>query len=369
MKVGILTFHNAHNYGAVLQAYALKRTIEILGNDVDIINYRNSAIEKEYDTDIKKVLGIKKKYFRNPGFLLYKIKEYKQRNYRKEAYLEKHRKFTAFINRYLLDGNDKVFALDDLKNTNYDAFIVGSDQVWNVWLTDGLDPVYLLDFKTSAKKISYSASRGNVDMPNNEKKYFTKCIKEFDNVSVREEILKNELIDMGIKNAIVTSDPTLLIEKNEYEDMLKDIDEKKYLLAYFVYENDEMMKIAKKIADDNQLKLIDIHYFLQKKYKLNNQLANIGPEEFLGYIKNAEIVITNSFHGTIFSIIFEKQFYNFHDEDMRIDGLINRLKIKSRNLKNNNIEAMQVIEYSKVKKEMETLREESIKYLVGALDI
>ena len=151
--------------------------------------------------------------------------------------------------------------------------------------------------------------------------------------------------------------------------MLKDIDEKKYLLAYFVYENDEMMKIAKKIADDNQLKLIDIHYFLQKKYKLNNQLANIGPEEFLGYIKNAEIVITNSFHGTIFSIIFEKQFYNFHDEDMRIDGLINRLKIKSRNLKNNNIEAMQVIEYSKVKKEMETLREESIKYLVGALDI
>jgi hypothetical protein len=363
MKVGILTFHNAHNYGAVLQAYALKKKISELGHNVEIVNYRNENIDKRYEKKLR--AGISLKDFKHPRQLINKISYKKNIPYMQPAWEKQCEKFTSFINMQLLNSKSHI-TIDDLKKSNYDVLIVGSDQVWSSWITDGLDPVYLLDFKFNGRKISYAASLMGGSIDDSEKDYFIKCLQDFDYISVREDSLRKSVIETCKCDAVTVLDPTLLINSESYEEIESKelLFNERFIFAYFVSENVELMRCAEKLAKESGFKLLELHYYMQKKYDDHNQIADIGPAEFLWYIKNSEYVITNSFHGTVFSILYKKNFYSVYEKNARINNLLEALKLEDRHAVNSNeIDFNRVINFENVDRYLNNFRESSIGFL------
>lgn len=329
MKVGILTFHNAHNWGAALQLYALKEYLKDLGHEVKVINYRNPIIDSNYVKN--PVIKLRRKDWK--GILIY-LYEKINLEYGKKSYKEKWNKFNNF-EKQMLDNDTTEYTKEDLQNLDIDTFICGSDQIWNPNLTGGLDEVYFCNFETNAKKISYAASMGIKELKPDDENIFKDYINRFDNISVREESLKQyikKVTDMDVTTVI---DPTLLLDVEKYDKIAVKPKEEKYLFLYTLIENKSLYEIAQKIAKERNLKIIELTYSKKIEKLLHNEIANIGPEEFLGYIKYADCVITNSFHGTIFSMLFQKDFYtiNAGKVNSRIENVLNIAQIPERCIK------------------------------------
>lgn len=368
MKVGILTFHNAHNYGAVLQAYALKRKVENMGHNVEIINYCNKCIEEKYVDKLK--VKFSKEDLKHPKSLLWKLIDKSQLNYRQPAWSRQCKEFDDFISKYLLDNRKKKIKLEDIGKIGYDAIIVGSDQIWESNITGGLDDAYLLNLDFSGRKIAYAASKSGVNISGEEAKTIGESLRDFSYISVRENTLQNAISGIVDKPIVNTLDPTLLLEGKEYADIIKKPKKisSKYIFAYFVVEDKELMQYAQTLASEKGYELIELRYYLQKKYRNHNQLADIGPKEFLGYIKNAETIVTNSFHGTVFSILFHKKFYCVYKENVRIENLLQRLNLKDCHINTSKELGQCEIDYDKVDQELELIREASIDFIEQALD-
>lgn len=329
-KVGILTFHNAHNWGASLQLYALKTYLENLGYEVKVINYRNKTIESNYLYNQKidvKVNSVKRvlKYIFLEVEKLYSDSQYK----------EKWKKFNEFINK-MTDNDDEIKDIEKLSELDVDYFICGSDQIWNYTLTNGLDGVYFCDFNTKAKKIAYAASMGVKSLPDEEEKKFRQYLQNFDNISVREESLKEYAQKMTDKEIEKVLDPTLLLEREAYANIEKKVNLKKYLLLYTLIDDKRLTKISKYIAKKLGLEVVELRYKKSITRIGKKQIANIGPEEFLGLIDGADFVITNSFHGTVFSILFNKKFYTVPIKlvNSRIENLLRITNLEKRCIRN-----------------------------------
>lgn len=367
MKCGILTYHNAHNYGAVLQAYALKKKIESLGIDkVKIINYRNSAIEERYNSRLKGNLSYKS--LLHPKRMFNSLKFYIKIPSMQPTWKKQCIAFEMFINKYLLDGDVTSYDLDKIKKSDFDILIVGSDQIWTEWITDGLDPVYLLDFKTSANKVSYGASINIGKIPEECKEIFQRCLGDFKYISVREESLKKSIEATLNMNAEKVLDPTLLLPSEFYEELIPEINKKnKFVLAYFLSDDEELLKNARFTAKYLGVELKEIHFYKKNIYN-PNYIADADPGEFLWYIKNAEFVLTNSFHGTVFSIIFHKKFYSIYRKDIRKDDLLKQLGISDRHkrcLMQKDIE--KEIDYYEVEQKLSQYRKSSEQFILNFL--
>lgn len=317
-KAGILTFHDAHNYGAVLQAYALKKYINKLGIEAKVINYHHYNIPD----------GFPKKR---------KIKEVSFSGIKKHIYSHKDHnlrwtKFDHFI-KELVDNEKRVYTNEDeLEQIDLDYWICGSDQIWNTDITRGINKGFFLDFNTKGTKISYAASMGIPKLEEEYESEFINAVNNIDYVSVREDALKEYINSLTNKEVLKVVDPTLLLEKEDYSELLKENTIKeKYLLIYALGPDERLTKIAKQKAEEKKLKIIELN-----DYKLTNyfcdQISNAGPEEFLTLIKNAEVVVTNSFHGTIFSALFEKDFYTITrlNRNARMESLLNMFNMRDR---------------------------------------
>lgn len=330
-KIFTLTFCDTPNYGALLQAFALKNHLQSCGYDCSVINYKNPKRKYAQVSGLKKIRSI---VWRNTFAGLFESRKRKLRteNFRKN---------------YLKLG-DVYSSLDKLKTLNdkADVFIVGSDQVWNPQNT-AYDTAYFLSFAEDGKKrISYAASLGTaVD----DKKYLSdslKYLKKFNAVSVREkssaESLKKEI---GIAAETVI-DPVFLLTGNEWIDNLSlnaNTDNirisSKYVLCYVMPGNRELTEliysVAEKIASEKGLKIITLG---KKNYArpCGNEIldGDAGPVEFLQYISNAEYVVTNSFHGTALSVIFGKKFYTLLKHGVkrnaRMEELLSPLSLDER---------------------------------------
>lgn len=367
MKIGILTFHNAHNYGAILQAYALRTKLRNLGYDTHIVNYRNEKIEKSYERKLvpKKV---QVSLFHPRTFLFNHQKQLEVKT-AQPSWEKRCEVFRKFIDKVILEDNIEVIDKRELKNLGYDAFICGSDQIWTDYLTGGLDNVYFLDFGVKVKKISYAASKVNATFSEEDKAFFKEKLRNFTALSVREETLAKALTDICQKEVKTVLDPALLLEKKDYEKIEAPIIENgEYVLAYFLVEDETLMQCAKWAADKLGMKLLEIHYYKQR-LKNHNQIADCDPGEFLSYIKRAKYIFTNSFHGTVFSIIYQKNFFAVYDKDARKDNLLELLELENRHIKSlDELFALDDVEYTKANK---LLREESMKsesFLVKALN-
>ncbi len=301
LKVGIITFHRGDNYGAVLQTAALRAKAAEYAGDARVIDYRCSAIEDFY----------KGNYFPRPkkNILLW-MKQVINWRKKDKTFKEKKEKFEKF--RELFNMSESVSGDSDRSRveSEYDVILTGSDQIWNERITKGFDPFYCFVRCGSNKSLvlaSYAASLGSVSSFENCSGKYREAIMAYDYVSVRESDALEYLREKYRDDVCKTIDPTLLVEPDFWSTMAPGTQRKKYLFYYDVAKNDTAKGIALKLAKENKLELIHFCDDIMpcRKRKL---VTDAGPVDFLNLIRSAEMVVTSSFHATVFSIVFKKRF-------------------------------------------------------------
>ncbi len=360
MKIGLLTFHSAHNYGAVLQAYAIQEALKQLGHKVSIIDYRPPYLLKQriFPTLKNQPFSLKFKLFAE-GIIAFIWR------------IKRKRGFDRFIqSRFQLTANNYLLPFSN--NEDFDAYIMGSDQIWNIKFTRGFDQVYWGDFviKSKARKISYAASMSNYLLTIDEKERMASLLKNFDSISVRETELKTFLYENFERDSITVLDPTLLLAAECWKNISKTPSiKKKYVLVYSVGIRDDALKVARFMANELDTDLIELTMGVDRRVIFNKyQVAT--PEEFVGFFEHAEFVVTSSFHGTAFAIIFNKDFYSLAhgtDKDSRQKTILSKLELSDRLVLKNTQPSFEAIDYEPVNRKLEMLRNESVAFLKNSL--
>lgn len=363
MKVGLLTFHSAHNYGAVLQAYATQEVVKSLGHEIELIEYCPPYLIKQriFPGFKNTSVSLKAKLFLDAAICL--LPRSKRRN-----------GFENFIASKLNLSKQKYGSKPFAANEAYDAFIMGSDQIWNISLTKGFDPIYWGDFATKkdALKISYAASMSNYLLNDLQKQMLNKLLQNFNSISVREEELADYLSKgFAIETATVL-DPTFLLSMDKWKLIGKKPKiNKKYVLVYSVDLRDDAVRIASEIAKKINAVVIELTMGIDKNALLN-QYQTASPEEYVGLFEHADFVVSSSFHGTAFSIIFNKPFYSVahgNDKDSRQKTILNNLGLSARLINKKDSPDYQEIDYTNANAEMEKMRAKSIAFLKDSLTL
>jgi len=339
MNLGILTLHYAHNYGAMLQTYASVRLLESLGHEVRVIDYRNPVVEAAY-----RPWRFDRSRFGSEGlsYLLKYIPESCSR-------MRRARGFRRFLRRLPLTDS---FA-------GFDAVLVGSDQVWNPRWTGGPDPAYHGSFEAGgAKKIAWAASSDGADPV---------FQGRFDALSVREKALYDLLKDRG-EDVTLLQDPVLCVDPSLWRDLAGTPSEKPYVLAYPMLEGERVIALARKVAEAKGLPLVILSPRASWRCRKGTEQW-ASPEKFLSLVAGASCVVTSSFHGTAFSILFRKPFLAVPvGENVRTGSLLERVGLLSRVAAEDRPEAMdEPIDYDRVSEILRTFRTEAESFLERAL--
>ena len=364
MKIGILTFIGVENCGALLQAYALNQKLKEFGNEVELINLiSNNEYERKNKSSLKNRAFLARKIYYLMHFKSIKKRKIMFNKFREE-YLPIYPKERKIYESELADICKK-----------YNCLVCGSDQIWSQdpKLYDRSD-AYFINFQFDGKRVSYAASFGdNLDYAEKNKNHIIPFIQKFDSVSVRETIAKEFLNNNDIK-CEVTIDPTLLISKTEWEkiSILPNIKED-YILYFSVNSRKYSINVAKKLSKRTGLKVIEINPHPKSWNSGFKKKYGIGPREFLGYILNAKYIVTNSFHGTVFSILFNKPFLAAFDEkegklvkENRKYTLLEMLKLQDCIMTESKMIDLSIINkicWEEINNNLENIKKESINYL------
>lgn len=350
-KAGIMTFHFCDNYGALLQCYALRHTINTFPDiNAEVINYNPNWSFKEYENPV-----IKKRY-------LMKLDRFDE--FRKDC--------IGAVSPVIYDINNAE---------KYDYYITGSDQVWNTSFSF-VNEHYFLDFVSQdAKRISYAASIGlPVDSPKLKREMFEKYIPRFDYISLREKTHIPFVSQFTDKEVCSVLDPTLLLKSDDYDELCKDASypDGDYLFLYFLAHDNSaplLINYANMIARKFNLKIVcSLPDIPKRSFKNESESAfHYGPKEFVSAIKHAKVVVTNSFHATIFSLLHHTPFFTFLVPSMQSritdileeTGLSDRIIYGYRPLSDDMLD----VDFSKADTVLEEKRNESIAFLKKALDI
>lgn len=294
--IGILTFHRAANYGAVLQCYALQQTLNALEIDNEVIDYRSTQIERHYSSI--------------PSVSFMHIRQFIRELCNAPVKFKTRLEFNKFLRGKLrLSQKVKKDKIESFCH-KYDAIISGSDQVWNLAIT-GEDTTYLLDFKTeNCKRLSYAASIGPKVV---KKKYIDMMqpyLQKFDVISVREETAVETVQQMTEQVPVIDVDPTVLIETSIWNQLAvkSKLHCDKFLFLYLMQDSPELIQMAKVLAHEKKLTLYSI-LMVQMKEPVGIDMRGASIEDYLYLIKNADYVCTNSFHGLMFALRFQKKFF------------------------------------------------------------
>lgn len=356
MKIGIITFQCAHNYGSVLQAYGLKEYLKSLGYSVNIINYRPGYIVNTYSK-----INLRYWLSRNPYKCIIRLfVEFIV----KPTRIKRWYAFEKFMNKYL-----ELYPYN--KNEKYSDFytlVLGSDQIWNPGLTGGkFDEVYF-GGKAKCNIVSYAASSRFEKLSKQQKSFFSDYLPNLKHISVREISLANLLQPLVNKEIITVVDPTLLAGRKIFDKIAVSPKKKKYLLLYQIGQWKELNTLANKIAKKLNLEVIEIvsHPIIPKK----GLVQTASPCEFIGYFQNASFIVTTSFHGLAFSIIYNKDFYCLKQNtnaDLRLSSLLNKLNLGERFLEIGKEPDFEPINYLIVNQELDKEVQYSIDFLNTAL--
>lgn len=364
MKIGILTFHRAHNYGAVLQCYALQELLRSLGHIVQVIDYRPAYIEDAY-----KLLPNRRSES-NSHLHLFKLK-IRDIVLLPVRYIRAKR-FDAFLNKHL-NLSDPVCG----KNIplDYDVYIVGSDQIWNKSITKGYDKIYFCDFqfeKQNRKYIAYAASTELADISVDDMSSLDLCINRFNAVSVRETGLADFIKQNLNKSVDTVIDPTLLHDKYFWDKIVESKEDRgDYILLYQARYNAELVQKAEGIAKAMNCKLIEMSAWTIPLSRMHKEGMCASPLEFIDLIKNAKLVLNTSFHGTAFSVIYGVPFYYValsDGWDLRATSLLGELNLKSRILSLEECSAdicQNQLDYSQSYELLASLQERSKQFLLN----
>lgn len=360
IKIGIITFHCSYNYGSALQTYALKTFLE------KNMIYNVSIINFVYKTDFYQYKLFRvKKYFTHPWYLLLDVCFFKENKKRKQN-------FEVFAEKYFNLTDKKYYNSDEMKELNqkFDIFICGSDQIWNLDCTQGVEPAYFLKFANKDKlKIAYAPSLAHVKFAKNYDEDLKEAIKDIDYISVREKSTLPLIQPLTKKKIDVVLDPTLLLDAKDYSSIVgKQSMNEKYIFVYMLEYSNELVSYCNDFSKEHGINVI---YIANRKFNgiKGIDAFGVGPDMFLEYIKNAEYVITNSFHATVFSIIFNKKFVTFATKrsSSRMVDLLNNLGMPERIYKVG-FDINKEIDYKKVKINLNKMRKSSLEYLNKALN-
>jgi hypothetical protein len=339
-KICLITYHAAHNYGSVLQAYATQYSIEKLGCECEIINFRTHS--QKYSYSLYKIpLGIKilsKRQCLEPVYRIIKLSKYHN------ARVVRAKKFEYFIN-HILKTTREYNSVKSIYHANfqYDLAVTGSDQTWNIhcgeMILEKIDCacVYYLDFAKDIPKAAFAASIGHMTEDELVKK--RDFLEKYDYIATRETAGKHKLEKIINKSIDVVLDPTFLLSMGEWLEVLKISDKPllpvPYVLLYSLGRDVPVWTTQiQKFVQDKSLKIVCITPFYFKRIEGVIQLYDIGPLDFLNLYNHAKYVFADSFHGMVFSIIFRKSFLvlggKYYKNDIRKKSLLQILHLESR---------------------------------------
>ena len=364
MRIATLTYHSANNNGAFLQAFALQRAlIDDLCVQNEIIDYESEELVRHYSIFRK---GWSKSNLLYNIISLIHYPALKRRKLKFESLRKKNLRVTKHC-----------ISIDDVTtiSNQFDAVIVGSDQMWNSGIKD-FSRAYFLP-GVHSKKYTYSVSLGS-RADGVSQSLLNDNVRKFDGISVREKSAKNRLAELTNSKIHISLDPTLLLEKNDYDVLMrpKRMINQEYIFFYSINYQTEVVDMVLKISNELNLPVYAAgtgpHSFVAEMKGIK-VVWDAGPEEFLNMLNNSKLVVTNSFHGTVFSIIFEKEFYCLFPEqkglkakDERIDDLLSLCGLDERIVipsTVNEAKTSRKIDYSAVKQKLIHAREDSFNYL------
>ena len=349
MKIGILTYHRAHNYGAILQAIAMRVVLQRMGHDVSYIDYWPNYHRDAY------------KFFSWSRFRKQKLGYLKKRLFLFSEIRSRIEHFERDIRFYIAP-----YCMPYSRKTKYDVAVYGSDQIWRrQYVTKQLNPVYFAQNTIIASKhITYAASMGVLLNEVQDKQKIAQWLKSFDKISVREKDLKDYVSLLGYDSDLVL-DPTLLLSKDDWDTILKPVQIRKsgYVLYYSLNPDSFSVKAVKEFAMLKGLRFIEVKGTAGKDSE--SSISQCGPREFVSLIKYADYVFTTSYHGLIFSMIYEKEFYaSFAKNGGRAESILSLVDLESRLVKSmaEKIPDFQKIDYVHVRNSLLDVKKESYKY-------
>lgn len=382
-KAGLCVRYDCDNFGSMLQILATQRAIRAVGWDYEIIRY-DKRTPLFYITNVTRLF--------NPYFMKGKIETF-EKNRKLKGFPEVW-KGNSIRNKWIADYRRayigpyspvyKGYANLVKGAEKYDAMVVGSDQLWT---PAGIKSKFynLLFVPDHLKKVSFATSFGVGEIPASQKKMTTQYLQRIEHVSVRETRGAEIVKELTGRDATVALDPTLLYTGDEWKEIFpeKRIIDEPYILAYFLGSNEEHRDAVEQLKRESGLKLVTIPFmdvFVERDLTFGDQrLFEVGPIEFLNLIRGAEYICTDSFHGSVFSILNHKQFITFdrtnssdkQTRNSRIDSLFGLLRLEKRRYRSgvalkNMID--QSIDFDTVDQKLAELRHETICFLNNALN-
>lgn len=361
MQIKTITCHDVYNLGASLQAYALMKYLENCGHDVEIIDYKPFYLDHYFDFTM-----VSPRFDKPIIKWLYLIVKFPSRI----AALKTRDAFDLFKRKYLKITNTRYTTNDDLKNNlpPADCYICGSDMIWNSEHHNGKDPAFFLEFVPDNKrKIAYAASFAIEYIVPEYKMKNQQWINRLDAISVREDTALKILADINIKRGVHVVDPVFLLSATEWNKIARfPTESERYIFVYDFEKNPLIKKIAIQYAKKENCKIFSVY---PTSYA-DRSFPHLAPDEFLAMIKNANLVITNSFHGIAFSIIYRRNFFTIKRQGQAVNSRMESL-LRMCNLENRLItdekNADQIlnsnIEYDTISSQLEEKIAFSKKYL------
>lgn len=352
MKIKTITCHNVYNVGASLQAYALSHYLKSLGNDVEIIDYKPDYLSGHY----RLWGGINPAYNKALIKELYCLAKFPGRL--KKRFEKRKGEFDSFTKEFLpLTKRYKSLAELHADPPQADVYFAGSDQIWNTLFQNGRDPAFYLEFAPEGSvRASYAASFASDAVDDDFREQVTEWISHLDYVSVRESTGLAILHHLGIEGGQQVLDPVFLLDKQQWSRMSiqwKGALSEPYVLVYDFDNDSEIATFAKNIADKNHWKVVSM---LKNRY-IPTDFSQEGPIAFLTLIQNARAVVSNSFHATAFSVIFQKEFWVFYRNEninTRMADLLSLMGLSDRLIGKYHSAALEKkIDYENVNKKME----------------
>ena len=318
MKIKTITCHDCYNLGASLQAYALQTYLESLGHEVEIIDYKPYYLSRHFKLDTVSNPKYNKPFIKQlyllakfPGRLI-SLKRKKVFN----SFTAKHLHLTRRYNSY-----------EELKANAPDAdvYIAGSDQIWNTLFQNGRDAAFYLDFgKPEVHRISYAASFATHDIVPEYREFVKKKLKCIDNISIREKSSLPLLASLGRPDGVSVCDPVFLLNRRQWNALVNEspysTPSGKYILLYLSDKGKNIERIAKEMRERTGWKIYAVGAI--KASYADKNLPDVSPIDFVGLIRDAQYVISNSFHATAFSIIQHTNFCVVN----RVEGINERMK-------------------------------------------
>lgn len=383
MKVGIMTWHRGWNYGTILQSYALQAFLKKeLNLTVQIIDYINQPSDNEPKNW--------RYFFDNPLARLKVLYTRKLNERKSRIYLQKYNNQYKIKEERVKEFCQNISYTKPVKTSkdfqeickDFDAYICGSDQIWNPTL---INKRYYLDFVPKGKrKISYAPSLGTSTVPHYMWNKYQNLLKDFYLISTREKGSADILTKILGRKVEHVLDPTFLLSSVEWSKQANESEcpKEEYLLCYFLTDNPIFNQEAERLAKEKNLKIISLVVGNAAGYEIPQATINVtsGPREFIGLIKNAKIILTNSFHCTVFSIIYHKDFYTYSVKmkskmaniNFRYQDLFSLLGLNERYVGNSlykHIDTIHPINYTIVQNKLDQYREHCIEFLRKALSL